>query len=75
MLVRDTGWHGPSAAGINIICIVKSDGYVGFNGNTLGDFYSNTWYSARPVVSIPRIKVDINIDLSGTTPVLWLVKK
>ena len=64
----DTGWRGPSASNSNYVCSVSYDGYV--NGGN----YSNTDSSARPVVSIPRSKVNINVSGSGDSATLSLNK-
>ena len=68
LIATVTGWRGPSADDSNGVCLVNCYGYVSY-GN-----YNYAGCAARPVVSIPRSEVNIDVNTSGSTPTLSLVK-
>ena len=67
-IATDTGWRGPSAYDSGYVCRVYYDGNVNFSG------YNGARCAARPVVSIPRSKVNINVSGSGDSATLSLTK-
>ena len=67
-IATDTGWRGPSAYDSGCVC------FVNYNGGVNGNNYDYTSYAARPVVSIPRSKVNINVSGSGDSATLSLTK-
>ena len=68
MIAAATGWRGPSAYDSSNVCFVCYDGYVDYS------LYHSSSLSARPVVSIPRSKVNINVNGTGNSATLSLNK-
>ena len=68
VLAMVTGWHGPSANNSSNVCLVNA------GGNVTNAVYGYASYAARPVVSIPRSKVNITVTGTGSTATLSLNK-